>query len=87
MCSSGIGISELLKVKIETAFQNLDIVKVVSSQNIKEMLQNYPDIQLVITSVSLQEMLNVKTILVSALLTDEDKKNIQNAIREINYGN
>ena len=67
--------------------QNLDIVKVVSSQNIKEMLQNYPDIQLVITSVSLQEMLNVKTILVSALLTDEDKKNIQNAIREINYGN
>ncbi|MCW1043298.1 transcription antiterminator BglG, partial [Streptococcus anginosus] len=81
------GISELLKVKIETAFQNLDIVKVVSSQNIKEMLQNYPDIQLVITSVSLQEMLNVKTILVSALLTDEDKKNIQNAIREINYGN
>lgn len=51
------------------------------------MLQNYPDIQLVITSVSLQEMLNVKTILVSALLTDEDKKNIQNAIREINYGN
>jgi activator of the mannose operon (transcriptional antiterminator) len=32
-------------------------------------------------------MLNVKTILVSALLTDEDKKNIQNAIREINYGN
>lgn len=87
MCSSGIGISELLKVKIETAFQNLDIVKVVSSQNIKEILQNYPDIQLVITSVSLQEMLNVKTILVSALLTDEDKKNIQNAIREINYGN
>lgn len=74
MCSSGIGISELLKVKIETAFQNLDIVKVVSSQNIKEMLQNYPDIQLVITSVSLQEMLNVKTILVSALLTDEDKR-------------
>ena len=74
-------------MKIETAFQNLDIVKVVSSQNIKEILQNYPDIQLVITSVSLQEMLNVKTILVSALLTDEDKKNIQNAIREINYGN
>lgn len=86
MCSSGIGISELLKVKIETTFQNLDIVEVVSSQNIKDILQNHPDIQLVITSVSLPEALNVKTILVSALLTDEDKNNIQSAIREINYG-
>ena len=39
MCSSGIGISELLKLKIETTFKNLDIVKVVSSQTIKETLK------------------------------------------------
>lgn len=86
MCSSGIGISELLKLKIETTFKNLDIVKVVSSQTIKETLKTHPDIQLVITSVSPQETLNVKVVLVSALLTEEDKNDIQQVIKEINYG-
>ncbi|NLQ33331.1 BglG family transcription antiterminator, partial [Streptococcus mutans] len=40
VCSSGIGISELLKLKIEAEFKNLDIVEVVSSHNADAVLAN-----------------------------------------------
>ncbi|BAQ25081.1 BglG family transcriptional antiterminator [Streptococcus troglodytae] len=87
MCSSGIGISELLKLKIEAEFRNLDIIEVVSSHNADTVLANHPDVKLLITSVKLSSSVAIKTVLVSALMTSEDKKNIETAIGELVYGN
>ncbi|EMC30259.1 BglG family transcription antiterminator [Streptococcus mutans] len=87
MCSSGIGISELLKLKIEAEFKNLDIVEVVSSHNADAVLANHPDVKLLITSVNLSSNVAIKTVLVSALMTSEDKKNIETAIGELAYEN
>jgi transcriptional antiterminator, BglG family len=86
MCSSGIGISELLRMKIETEFKDLDIVDVVSAQNARQVLASHPEIKLIITSVDIPVDLDVKHILVSALMTDEDKEKIAKAIQEIHYG-
>lgn len=87
MCSSGIGISELLKLKIEAEFKNLDIVEVVSSHNADAVLANHPNVKLLITSVNLSSSVAIKTVLVSALMTSEDKKNIETAIEELAYEN
>lgn len=86
MCSSWIGISELLRMKIETEFKDLDIVDVVSAQNARQVLASHPEIKLIITSVDIPVDLDVKHILVSALMTDEDKEKIAKAIQEIHYG-
>lgn len=87
MCSSGIGISELLKMKIEAEFKTLDIVDVVSAHNADGVLTSHPDVKLLITSVNLPIYTDVKTVVVSALMTPEDKKNIEKAIGEIAYDN
>ena len=86
MCSSGIGISELLRMKIETEFKDLDIVDVVSAQNARQVLASHPEIKLIITSVDIPVDIDVQHILVSALMTDEDKEKIAKAIQEIHYG-
>ena len=87
MCSSGIGISKLLRMKIETEFKDLDIVTVLSAQNLEDLAADYPEVKLIITSVSIPESSCVKQVLVSALLTAEDKENIEKVIEEIRYEN
>ena len=73
-------------MKIETEFKDLDIVDVVSAQNARQVLASHPEIKLIITSVDIPVDLDVKHILVSALMTDEDKEKIAKAIQEIHYG-
>ena len=73
-------------MKIETEFKDLDIVDVVSAQNARQVLASHPEIKLIITSVDIPVDLDVKHILVSALMTDEDTEKIAKAIQEIHYG-
>ena len=85
MCSSGIGISELLKMKIEKTFDSINVLEVVSTKTVDEVLESRNDIQLLITSVNLPIKTGIKTVLVSALMTPEDVKTIEQAIQEIRY--
>lgn len=85
MCSSGIGISELLKMKIEKTFDSINVLEVVSTKTVDEVLESRNDIQLLITSVNLPIKTEIKTVLVSALMTPEDVKTIEQVIQEIRY--
>lgn len=52
MCSSGIGTSELLKVKVQKAFPDVEIVDVLSSTRFKNSLQDYQNIDFILTTIN-----------------------------------
>lgn len=88
MCSSGVGTSELIKVKVLRAFPDLEIVDVVSSNQFWKKYQSdirsYADI--VLTTVLLNQPIEVPVLLVSALFTQQDQKKVKKLLEENNYG-
>lgn len=84
MCTTGIGTSELLAVKVSKELPELNIVGVTSNTNIKKyLISNEKKIDFIITTVPLREKLDIPIVLVSALFTKQDKKNVQLVIKEV----
>lgn len=81
MCSSGIGTSELLQVKVKKSFPDLEIVDVVSSTKLKK--QNYPDVDFILTTIKPLDDLTVPTLLVSAMFTEKDKQMVKKLIETL----
>lgn len=75
MCSSGIGTSELLQVKVRKAFPDLEIVDVVSSSKLKK--RNYPNVDFILTTIKPQDEPPVPILLVSAMFTEKDKQMVK----------
>ncbi|WP_270993194.1 BglG family transcription antiterminator [Listeria seeligeri] len=73
MCSSGIGTSELLKVKVQKAFPDVEIVDVLSSTKFKNNLQDYRNIDFILTTINADSNKEVPSLLVSAMFTEKDK--------------
>ncbi|MDL5039651.1 BglG family transcription antiterminator [Heyndrickxia coagulans] len=86
MCTTGIGTSELIKAKVSKKFPELEIVDVVSSQNIKMLKEKYPDVELILSTVHIQEEVPIPYLLVSAMFTIDDQKRLQAKIEEIYHG-
>ncbi|GMA07298.1 transcriptional regulator [Tetragenococcus halophilus subsp. flandriensis] len=86
MCTTGVGTSELLKAKIEKKFPELDIIDVLATKDLERFLEDYPETELVLTTIKLKKSLPVRSLLVSAMLTSDDQKRIQHKIEEINHG-
>jgi transcriptional antiterminator len=80
MCTSGIGTSELLRVKITKRFPELRIIGVISTYDTKKTLEEYPNTELIITTINPTEGLNIPTLMVSALFTLEDQQRVQDII-------
>lgn len=80
MCATGIGTSELLKIKVKKAFPNIDIVGITSNNDDKF---NYQDVDLLISTVQVSEKIKIPRIVVSALFTKKDQKIVQEKIDEI----
>jgi len=78
MCTTGIGTSELLRVKVE-----LQIVEIIATRNIKKSLKDYSDIELILTTIHLQEKVPIKSLLVSAMFTMDDQYRLQRKVEEI----
>lgn len=85
MCTSGVGTSELLRARLEKQFSELDIIDVVAYHQLDELINLYPDLDFIVTTVALQEPASVPFVLVSAFLTEGDKQRLQAKIQEINY--
>ncbi|WP_434520464.1 hypothetical protein ACLHK8_05380 [Pediococcus sp. M21F004] len=84
VCASGIGTSELLKVKIEKSFNNITVDKVFSSFDDELYLDQNTDVDLIISTVVLpRKIQSAKSILISALLNETDKKMINSALQKI----
>ncbi|HEM2308732.1 TPA: PRD domain-containing protein, partial [Listeria monocytogenes] len=73
MCSSGIGTSELLKVKVQKAFPDVEIVDVLSSTRFKNNLQDYQNIDFILTTINAESTKEIPSLLVSAMFTEKDK--------------
>lgn len=82
MCASGFGVSELLRVKLENRFPDLQIQGVYS-------LEDYParipdDIELIVSSVSVPRTeLSAHVILVDSMLAKESERNVRDSIRKL----
>ncbi len=85
MCSSGIGTSELLKVKIQKSFPAICVVDAVSFNQFKKMSQAHQltAIDLLITTIRLKDDTEIPSILINALFTNNDKKNIEKVLEEL----
>lgn len=81
MCSSGVGTSELLKVKVGKYFPHLEIVDVVSVNQFKKKYPKTEDLEIdfILSTVVLKELrLNVPVILVSVMFTKQDQEQVKN---------
>ncbi|MFV0555940.1 MAG: BglG family transcription antiterminator [Lactovum sp.] len=77
LCSSGIGTSELLKVKVQKCFQNIEIVDVLSSRVFLKNKEKYEDIDLILTTINLSSPVSYPTILVNAVFTKQDEERVK----------
>lgn len=83
MCTTGIGTSELLRAKVEKQFPLLDVIAVEATRNVKKNIEKYPETQLILSTVHLNEQVPIQTLVVSAMLTADDQKRIQQKMEEV----
>lgn len=83
MCTTGLGTSELLKVKVEKKFPELEIVDVIASRDSQHFLDKYPGVDLILSTIQLKEELPLHFLLVSAMFTPDDQHRLQRKIEEI----
>lgn len=83
MCSSGVGTSELLKVKVSKAFPDLEIVDVLSARKFVKNQADYPDIDLGLTTIKITDPPPFPIILVNAVFTKQDEERVKDMLGEI----
>ncbi|TXJ82572.1 BglG family transcription antiterminator [Listeria innocua] len=83
MCSSGIGTSELLKVKVQKAFPDVEIVDVLSSTRFKNSLQDYQNIDFILTIINAESTKEIPSLLVSAMFTEKDKMMVKKLMESL----
>ncbi|HCJ4448167.1 TPA: transcription antiterminator [Listeria innocua] len=83
MCSSGIGTSELLKAKVQKAFPDVEIVDVLSSTRFKNSLQNYQNIDFILTTINAESTKEIPSLLVSAMFTEKDKMMVKKLMESL----
>ncbi|SFM07565.1 activator of the mannose operon, transcriptional antiterminator [Gracilibacillus orientalis] len=83
MCTTGIGTSDLLKVKVSKKFPELEIVDVIATRNMQMIKEKHSDVELILSTVHMEDKMPNHYLLVSALFTLEDQKRLQKKIEEI----
>lgn len=79
VCASGVGTSELLKVQIQHEFSNIIVDKVMSSFD-ENLYKTNEKVDLIITTVNFSNKLATKSVTVTALLNNQDKRKIKEAL-------
>ncbi|MCO6540675.1 MAG: transcription antiterminator [Lactobacillus sp.] len=83
VCTTGIATAQLIKTKIQAYFNNIIVVGDAASADIKRQLIKYSPIDLIISTIPLNENLGIPIVIVGALLTQQDKKRINDMISRI----
>lgn len=85
MCSSGVGTSELLKVKVQRAFPDLEIVDVVSFNQYKKKYEKIgrEAFDFILTTVSLENKSSLPSLLVNFMFTQQDQENVMKLLEGI----
>ena len=80
MCASGVGTSQLIWVKVQKAFPDLDVVAVVSKDGYLKHAADYGHIDLIITTVNVTPADETSVVMVSAMFTKADRDQVANWI-------
>lgn len=83
VCTTGIGISELLRAKIANNFSELEIVDVIASREVEQLEETYPAIDLLISTIPLKQSPSYHFLLVNGMFTAEDQERLRQKIGEI----
>lgn len=78
VCSSGIGTSQLLAVRLERWFKNIEVVDIVSSLSLNDVMSD--NVDFIISTVPVES--NKPVINITPLLTQSDIKKLENFIDE-----
>lgn len=84
-CTTGVGTSELLKVKVNKKFPNIDVIEVVSLREVESSINKYEDIDLIITTINLAKPLHIPVVVVSAMFTNVDQDRVSEKLEVIQY--
>lgn len=84
ICTTGLGTSKLLAVKIKQTLPTINIIGMSANTNISQTLANSPKkIDLLISTIPLEEVIDIPVVLVSAILTSRDIVSLNNAVGEV----
>ncbi|WP_035051090.1 BglG family transcription antiterminator [Carnobacterium pleistocenium] len=86
MCTTGIGTSELIRAKVMKKFPEIEVVDVVASRNMQVFKGKYADVELILSTVHIEDSIPIPYLLVSAMFTVDDQKRLQKKIEEIHHG-
>ncbi|MBO1214801.1 PRD domain-containing protein [Staphylococcus nepalensis] len=78
-CTTGIGTSELLRVKIEKNIPEIEVVDVISSDVIESKVIN--DIDLIVSTIALPNFNMKPVIVISAMFNKNDQEKLKNFIQ------
>jgi mannitol operon transcriptional antiterminator len=81
-CTSGIGSSKMLAARLDKEFKNIKIVDVISTIEIDEIWIKENGIDFIISTVKIEKTIT-PIIIVTPLLVDDDIKNINNFMIEL----
>ncbi|MBF0779236.1 BglG family transcription antiterminator [Streptococcus cuniculi] len=84
ICTTGLGTSELLAVKIRQTLPAIQIVGMSASINISKTIHSSPHtIDLLISTVPIKEQVDIPVVLVSAILTSRDIVALNTTVGEL----
>lgn len=81
VCHLGIGMSQLLRTKIERKFRHVHVMDCIAKADLQDYLKEHRDVELVISTISLSN-LNIPHIVVSPLLEGTEEKKLGDFIKE-----
>ncbi|MCT6901962.1 MAG: PTS sugar transporter subunit IIA, partial [Lactobacillus sp.] len=84
VCTTGVATAQLIKVKIQSYFNNIIVVADAASSNVQQQIHKYAPIELIISTIPLNNTFEITVVVVGALLTNQDKKRIEDSIKR-NY--
>ncbi|MEC0611276.1 BglG family transcription antiterminator [Bacillus spizizenii] len=82
VCHMGIGMSQLLRTKIERKCHQIAIMACIAKADLKDFLKQHEDIDLVISTIALGHV-TIPHIVVSPLLEPGDEKKLNEFIRQL----
>lgn len=83
VCTTGLGTSELLRAKVSRFFPEIEVIGTASTKVLDEQYLAVHNIDLILTTVNLQQDLSVRVVLVNTLFIERDKEKVRQALTEL----
>ena len=82
VCHMGIGMSQLLRTKIERRFHDIHVMGCIAKADLEEYIANHHDVELVISTIPLPD-LKIPHLVVSPLLEVTEERKLERFIKQI----